>query len=95
MTTRTRRGRTERIEVRATPDERALIDEAVAVTGGDLTSFVMSNLTLAARRVLADRTEFVLDDAGRAQWEAINARPARDIPGLQVLLRRPSPFGDA
>lgn len=94
MDTQTRRTRTERIEVRATHDERALIDRAVAASGGDLTSFVMSNLTVAARRVLAERTEFVLDSAGRAQWDEINARPARSLPGLRALLQRSSPFVD-
>lgn len=94
MTTQIRRTRNERIEVRATHDERALIDQAVAASGGDLTSFVMKNLTVAAQRVLADRTEFVLDAEGRAAWDEINARPACDLPGLRALLQRPSPFVD-
>lgn len=94
MATQTRRTRTERIEVRATPDERALIAEAVEASGGDLTSFVMDNLTVAARRVLADRSDFALDDEGRAAWDAVNSRPARDLPGLRALMDRPSPFAD-
>lgn len=86
--------RSERLEVRTTADERALIDRAVAEQGTDLTEFVISNLTVAAQRVLADRTDFVLDaEAGRA-WEAVNRRPARDLPGLRRLMERPSPFAD-
>ena len=27
-------------------------------------------------------------------WEAVNRRPARDLPGLRQLLERPSPFVD-
>lgn len=94
MTTRTKRTRSERIEVRATPQDRALIDRAVEALNTDLTSFVMSNLTVAANRVLADRTEFVLDVEGRTAWEEVNSRPPRDVAGLRELMERPSPFSD-
>jgi len=88
----TTRARSERLEVRTTKDERALIDRAVAEQGTDLTEFVISNLTVAAQRVLADRTEFVLDPGAADAWEAINRRRARDLPGLRRLMERPSPF---
>ena len=94
MATEIRRTRSERIEVRATPADRALIDRAVAAADTDLTSFVMSNLTVAARRVLADRTEFGLDAEDRATWEAVNDRPPRDLAGLRALMDRPAPFTD-
>lgn len=89
MTTRLR---SERLEVRTTKDERALIDRAVTEQGTDLTEFVISNVTVAARRVLADRSEFVLDAASAEAWEAINRRRARHLPGLRRLMERPSPF---
>ena len=98
MPTNPNRRRSERIEVRATPEERALIDRAVAAAGTNATAFVLSSVTTAARRVLADRTEFVLSpefalspEAARA-WEAINERPPRDLPGIRRLMQRPSPF---
>ena len=94
MTTTVKRTRSERIEVRATKHDRALIDRAVDVLGTDLTSFVMTNLTLAAQRVLTDRSEFLLDSDARADWERINAQPARDLAGLRALMDRPSPFSD-
>lgn len=94
MSANPKRTRSERIEVRATPQDRALIDRAVLALDTDLTSFVMSNLTEAAQRVLADRTEFALDDEGRAAWEAINDRAPRDVIGLRALMERPSPFVD-
>jgi uncharacterized protein (DUF1778 family) len=84
--------RSERLEVRTTRAERVLIDRAVAEQGTDLTEFVVSNLTVAARRVLADRTEFALDAASADAWAAINRRRARDLPGLRRLMERPSPF---
>jgi uncharacterized protein (DUF1778 family) len=94
VATETKRTRSERIEVRATPEDRALIDRAVAAEDSDLTSFVMTNLTMAARRVLADRTDFTLDTEHRAIWEAVNEGPPRDLAGLKTLMNRPSPFAD-
>ena len=88
----TTRTRSERLEVRTTSEERALIDRAVAEQDTDLTEFVISNLTVAARRVLADRTEFTLDAEAAQAWETINRRSARDLPGLHRLFERPSPF---
>lgn len=88
----TTRMRSERLEVRTTKDERALIDRAAAEQGTDLTEFVISNLTVAAQRVLADRGEFVLDASAAEAWDEINRRRARDLPGLRRLMERPSPF---
>jgi uncharacterized protein (DUF1778 family) len=81
-----------RLEVRTTPEDRALIDRAVAASGTDLTNFVITNLTVASRRVLADRTEFMLGSEAREAWEKINRRPARSLTGLRELMARPSPF---
>lgn len=94
MAIETRRTRSERLEVRTTPEDRALIDRAVAASGTDLTEFVISNLTTASRRVLADRTEFSLEAEAQQAWEAINRRPARSLAGLRELMARPSPFTD-
>jgi len=82
----TTRLRSERLEVRTTKDERALIDRAVAEQGTDLTEFVISNLTVAAQRVLADRTDIALDSESAEAWDAINRRRARDLPGLRRLM---------
>lgn len=90
----TTRLRSERLEVRTTKDERSLIDRAVAEQGTDLTEFVISNLTVAARRVLADRTEFRLDQDAADAWDAVNRRRGRDLSGLRRLMERPSPFTD-
>lgn len=93
METASRR-RSRRMDLRTTLEERDLIDRAVAATGTDLTDFVITHASNAARRVLADRDQFVLDRSAFEAWEAINARPARDLPGLQRLMQRPSPFSE-
>ncbi|MPZ53828.1 MAG: DUF1778 domain-containing protein [Acidimicrobiia bacterium] len=92
MSTGTKRNRSERLEVRTTPEERAVIDRAVAASGTDLTDFVVTNLTVASRRVLADRTEFPLSSEAQEAWEKVNRRRARSLTGLRKLMGRPSPF---
>lgn len=88
------RSRDERIEFRTTSDVRRLVYRAVATSGTSLTDFAESALTTSAQRVLADRDRFDLSDAAVAEWEEINSRPARDLPGLRALMARPSPFAE-
>lgn len=92
MTTTDARRRSRRLEVRTTPDERALIERAVQARGGDLTEFIVGTAVEEARRVLADRDVFVLDGDQRAAWEALNNKPARELGSVRALLERPSPF---
>lgn len=51
-----KRTKDKRLEVWITADDRALIDRAAAAAGMNVSTFVITNLTDAARRVLADRT---------------------------------------
>lgn len=93
MTTSTR-VRNRRLEVRTTSAERDLIDRAAEASGTDLTSFVVGHLADAARQVLADRDAFTLSADAAAEWDRINRRPAKDLPGLRRLMQRPSPFAE-
>jgi uncharacterized protein (DUF1778 family) len=88
------RQRSERLEARITAEEKALIEQAVAVLGQDKTSFIVSELVIAAQRVLADQEEFALTEAQSAAWDDVNSRPARSLAGIGELLARPSPFSD-
>jgi uncharacterized protein (DUF1778 family) len=88
-----RLAKTSRIELRASEDDRNLLDRAAAALGTDRSSFLLAQGRLAAQRVLADREQFVLDADAQQEWERINNRPARSLPGLTRLLERPSPFG--
>ena len=90
--TATSRTRDRRLEIRTTAQERELIDRAAQASGSDLTSFIVAQLTDAARRVLADRDQFVLSADAAADWERINRRTAKDLAGLRDLMARPSPF---
>ncbi|MGI9018516.1 MAG: DUF1778 domain-containing protein [Euzebya sp.] len=90
----TARARAERIEFRTTLEVRRLVDRAVEASDSNLTDFAEASLVLAAQRVMADRDTFVLADDVTAEWEAINARPARDLEGLRRLMARPLPFDE-
>lgn len=87
-----RPAKTSRIELRATEADRDLLDRAAASLGTDRSSFLLSQGRLAAQRVLADRQHFLLDAEAQQEWERINSRPARSLPGLARLLEKPSPF---
>ena len=84
--------KTSRIELRASEEDRDLLDRAAAALGTDRSSFLLTHGRQAAQRVLADREHFLLDDAAQQEWERINSLPARTLPGLARLLERPSPF---
>jgi len=88
------RKRDQRLEVRTTLEERELINQAVGALGTDLTTFAVSSLLEASRRVLADRREFVMDATAAAEWDRINDAPAEALPGLLRLMARPTPFAD-
>lgn len=90
----TTRARRERIEFRTTPQVRRLVERAVEASGSNLTEFAETSLVQAAQRIMADRERFVLSGRAVEEWEAINARPARELPGLRRLLARPSPFDE-
>ena len=74
-----RPAKTSRIELRATEDDRDLLDRAAAALGTDRSSFLLSQGRMAAQRVLADREQFVLDADAQQEWERINSRPARSF----------------
>ena len=86
--------RTERIALRATEADKSLIYRAAEACERNVSEYAISRLVADARRVLADRSVFHLDDAAWAEWEAINGRPARDLPGLRAFMSRPSAFQD-
>ena len=90
----TNRKRNERIELRATREQKELFERAAAQSDTTITAFMLDSGTEVAHRVLADRSRFVLDDEQLAAWEALNDRPAVDLPGLRRLMQRPSPFVD-
>lgn len=84
----------QRIEFRTSVSDRDLFARAAEATGVPLSTFANDELRIAAQRVLADRTRFVLDSQSQRAWDEIMDRPAREVEGLRELLGRPSPFVD-
>lgn len=87
-------GRSERIALRVTPEERDLLQQAAATAGDTLTGFVVESAKIAALRALADQPGIVLDAEAWEQWEELNRRPARDLPRLREFMQRPAPVFD-
>ncbi|MBF6620021.1 MAG: DUF1778 domain-containing protein [Patulibacter sp.] len=83
----TARIRNRYIEVGVTADERTMIERAATAEGVDPEAFVLGHATLAAGRVLADRTESVVDEEQQRAWDAISNRSAQDLPGLRRLVK--------
>jgi uncharacterized protein (DUF1778 family) len=80
----------DRLELRLEPAQRQLLDEAAAVTAMSTSAFVLSNATVAAREVLADRVSFVLPDERWDAFTALLARDARPLPALAAFLAQRS-----
>jgi uncharacterized protein (DUF1778 family) len=85
-----RASKSERIDLRVTPAQKRLLESAAAAEEITLTEFVLQSASVAARRALADRTQFVLP---ADRWEAFVAlldREPRYDATLAALLLRPS-----
>lgn len=82
----------ERIDLRLSASAKALLQRAAAVRHKTVTEFVLDSGLAAAAETLADRREFLLDEA---QWRAFTAAldaPAKPKPQLERLLRTQSLF---
>ncbi|MDA8026934.1 MAG: DUF1778 domain-containing protein [Actinomycetota bacterium] len=80
------------MEGRTTIEERELINRTVAEIGTDLTTFVVTILADASRRVLADREQFLHSSETAMQWEKLNEVPACEQGGLCRLMNLPLPL---
>lgn len=82
----------QRFELRVSTADRELFARAADAVGTPVSTFATEQLRIAAQRVLADRTEFVLSPVEAALWDAMCERPARDLPDVRALLAEPSIF---
>lgn len=82
----------ERWDFRVDPETDRLVRRAAEMAERTLTDFVIDAAVVEAERLLADRTQFVLE---AEQWERfveLLDRSPRDNPGLEKLFSRPSVF---
>jgi uncharacterized protein (DUF1778 family) len=85
----------ERWDFRVDPDTDRLVRRAAATSERTLTDFVVDAAVVEAERLLADRTQFVLEGD---QWELfveLLDRSPQENPGLEKLFSAPSVFSGA
>jgi len=86
--------RDERLQLRLSPTDDALIRAAAAAANVSLTEFVLQATRASAARTLADRDHVVLD---AATWDALEARVGRRgrrRKKTAELFQRPALFED-
>ena len=82
--------KTARLDLRVSPEQKRLFEEAAAVTARTVTEFVVQSAAVAARDVMADRTRFVLPPEQWAAFTAAIERKPRVLPRLAAFLADPS-----
>ena len=85
--------KTQRLDLRLTKEQDALIRRAAEQDTRSISDFVLSAATLEAQRRLADQRLFILNEEDHARFEEILEAPPTDDPQLRKLSDRPSPFG--
>lgn len=86
MKTDDRVAKTERVALRASSQQRAILDEASRAEHTTLSDFVLRYAVEAAEQVLADRRVFVLSHERWIQFIDALDQPERDLPGIRKLL---------
>lgn len=85
--------KTDRIDVRTSAAVKQLLQEAARASHKNVSEFLLDAGITAAAQTLADRRQFVLDEA---QWQAFEEaldRPVQAKPRLKKLLREPGALG--
>jgi uncharacterized protein (DUF1778 family) len=80
--------RSERVDLRMTPEAKRTLQRAAAVANKTVTEFLLDSGLNAAVDTLSDRRVFVLDEERWTQFMAELAAPPKDNPRLRKLLAR-------
>lgn len=81
-----------RLNIRATDDEKHLLEQAARQSRVTASQFVMQAALRSAEEVLAEQTRFAL---APTEWDAFTTmldRPTRTVPALREAASKPSPF---
>lgn len=82
----------ERWDFRVASDTDQLVRQAAETADQTLTDFVVDAAVVEAERVLADRTQFVLDAERWDRFVELLDRAPQDNPGLERLFSKQSVF---
>ena len=88
----TRSARSQRLNVRATQRQEALLRRAAQATDHTLTDFILSSAVEQAERVLADRRWFAATDAQFNEFLVLLDAPLPSTSKFDALFSRPSRF---
>ncbi|MGH9639873.1 MAG: DUF1778 domain-containing protein [Bryobacteraceae bacterium] len=80
--------REDRIELRATKDEKRLLAQAAAYERLDVTSFIMRNVLPAARDVVDRAERIVLSERDSVRVLKLLENPPKPAPALMTAARR-------
>lgn len=85
--------KTERIDVRSSASVKQLLQEAARASHKNVSEFLLDAGIHAAHQALADRRNFVIDDAQWAAFQQALDRPVQTKPRLKKLLSTPGVLG--
>ena len=80
------------INLRALPEQRALIDTAASILNQSRSDFMLAASCREAENVLLDRRVFVVDDETFTQFEEILNTPIKENDKLKALLEFKAPW---
>ena len=77
-----------RINLRTSPESKALSERAAALMGTTVSSFMLQNAYEAARRVVAENDTLLLSQKAFAEFVAACETPAKPTKALRDLMAR-------
>jgi uncharacterized protein (DUF1778 family) len=83
-------GKTERLNLRLTPAQDAVLRSAAEARGETASEYVLRHAVVAAEMELADRRVFVVDDAAWSELQALVSAPPQLPARMIKLLTNPS-----
>ena len=90
--THTTKGRGETINLRASRQQKALIDRAAQALGRSRSDFMLDTVCREAEAVLLDRRYFALSEDDFRRFAAMLDEPPQDNPKLRRLLETRAPW---
>ena len=75
-----------RINLRTSPEAKALIERAAAIMGSTVSSFMLQNAYEAARRIVADKDTLMLSQQAFEAFVATCENPSEPTEALRKLM---------
>lgn len=89
-----RTARTEKLDLRLSPQAKRTLVAAAASAHRSVSDFVLESALRQAEETLADRRSFLLTEAQWNEFVTLLDAPPRAIPQLAELFARPSPWDE-